>query len=165
MPIIALLFLALPIIELIVIVYAAQAIGTPQALVLLVAMSIVGAWLVKVEGLGVWRRLQATLARGEIPHREVVDGALILVAGAFLLTPGFVTDAVGLLFLAPPTRAVIRTALIARSKSGRILTVFAAPAAARRRPGTTGRVHDVDAWDATWDRDDDPRDTPPGLPR
>jgi UPF0716 protein FxsA len=160
MPLIALLFLAVPIIELIVIVYAAQTIGTPQALVLLVLMSVVGAWLVKVEGVGVWRRLQATLGRGELPHREVVDGALILVAGALLLTPGFFTDAIGLLFLAPPTRAVIRSALIARFKAGRYVMAFGTVRNVRG-----GRVHDADAWDVT-DQPPDRRDLPPsGLDR
>ena len=160
MPLIALLFLAVPIIELIVIVYAAQAIGTPQTLLLLLLVSIVGAWLVKVEGISVWRRFTATIGRGEVPHREIVDGALILAAGAFMLTPGFVTDVVGLLFLAPPSRAMIRALVLKRVTSSLVVGVpggFAAGMWSARGDvrDTTGR----DAYDERWP------DDPPGLQR
>ncbi|MGY6499834.1 MAG: FxsA family protein [Acidimicrobiales bacterium] len=124
MPLIALLFLALPFVELFVIVQVARAVGTPQTLVALLVVSIVGAWLVKVAGLGVWRRFTTTAARGEMPHREVVDGVLLLMAGALLLIPGFVTDLVGLVFVFPPTRAVVRTALIGRFQAGTTIAVF-----------------------------------------
>lgn len=162
MPLIALLFLAVPIIELLVIVSAAQAIGTPQTLVLLLVVSIVGAWLVKVEGLGVWRRFSTTLARGEMPHREIVDGVLILAAGAFMLTPGFVTDAVGLLFLAPPSRAVIRAMVLKRVTPG--VGVNApygfAGGAAGPTAGSAGGVWDTTGWESDPDRPGP--DDPPG---
>ena len=163
MPLIALLFLLVPIIELFVIVQAAQAIGTPQTLLLLLVVSVVGAWLVKVEGLGVWRRFATTMSRGELPHKEVLDGALILVAGALMLTPGFVTDAVGLLFLFPPSRAVVRTALISRFKAGALMTVFGAPETPQ------GHVYESDAWEAeSWESDPDRTgrdDNPPEVGR
>lgn len=164
MPVIALLFIVVPIIELMVIVSAAQAIGTPQTLALLIIMSILGAWLVKVQGLGVWRRMRDTVSRGGIPHRELVDGVLILVAGALMLTPGFVTDGVGLLLLLPPTRAVVRTTILARSKTGIAVSVFGS-ALGRDTDPRAGDGRDSNIRDATsWEADPgDPNDPPRGL--
>lgn len=157
MPLIFLLLLAVPIIELMVIVYAAQAIGTPFTVVMLVVVSLVGAWLVKVEGIGVWRRFTSTVSRGKVPHREIVDGVLILVAGALMLTPGFVTDAVGLLLLAPPSRAVVRGAVIKRITGGVFVGV----------PGAGRAFTRDDVWDTSgFETDtDDPDDPPQGLQR
>lgn len=103
-----LLLLLVPFVELWVIVGAWQLIGGPETLLLLVGISVLGAWLVKREGLGVWFRLNEQLTQGRLPTDELVDGAIILFAGALLLTPGFITDAVGLLMLFPPTRAGLR---------------------------------------------------------
>lgn len=108
----ALAFLVLPIVELYVIVQVAQSAGILETIVLLVLVGAVGAWLCKREGLGVLRRIRAALDRYELPHRELADGGLILFAGALLLTPGFVTDCLALLLLLPPTRAVVRGALL-----------------------------------------------------
>ena len=93
-----------PLVELFVFVQVGQWIGYLEAIVVLLAFSVVGAYLVKREGLNAWRRAQAQLRAGEIPAAELVDGALILFAGALLLTPGFVTDLVGLLLLIPAMR-------------------------------------------------------------
>ena len=108
MGILFLLLLAVPIAELYVIVQVADAVGFFETLVLLIGISIAGAFLLKQQGLATWVRFQDALARGEMPTREVTDGALILVGGALLLTPGFLTDAVGLILLLPPTRAAIK---------------------------------------------------------
>lgn len=94
----------IPLVEIFVIIQVGEAIGYLPALLLLIVISIGGAILVKRQGLGAWRRAQAQLRAGEIPAAELVDGALILVAGALLLTPGFVTDAIGLLLLIPAVR-------------------------------------------------------------
>lgn len=110
MGILFLLLLAVPIAELYVIVQVAGALGFFETLVLLIGISIAGAFLLKQQGLATWVRFQDSLARGQIPAREVTDGALILVGGALLLTPGFLTDAVGLVLLLPPTRAVVKSA-------------------------------------------------------
>lgn len=93
-----------PIVELVVFVQIGQWIGYLPAIVLLIVFSIGGAYLVKREGLSAWRRAQAQLRAGEIPAAELVDGALILFAGALLLTPGFVTDLIGLVLLVPAMR-------------------------------------------------------------
>jgi UPF0716 protein FxsA len=106
-----LLLLAVPLIELWVIVQVAREVGVVETFVLLILVSVAGAWLLRQQGMAAWVRLQQALARGEIPTKEVTDGALILLGGALLLTPGFVTDAVGLLLLFPPTRAVLKGAV------------------------------------------------------
>ena len=93
-----------PLVELFVIIQVGEWIGYGPTILLLVAISIAGGLLVKRQGLGAWRRAQAQLRAGEMPAAELVDGALVLVAGALLLTPGFVTDAIGLLLLIPAVR-------------------------------------------------------------
>jgi UPF0716 protein FxsA len=102
------LFIALPIVELWVIIRVGVVIGFVPTLALLILVSVAGTMLMKQQGLATWRRLQQTLERGEMPTKEVTDGALILLGGALLLTPGFVTDIVGLFLLFPPTRAVVK---------------------------------------------------------
>lgn len=111
------LFLVLPIAELYVLVQVAQEVGVLTSLALLVVVSFVGAWLVKREGLGLLLRIRSELAAGRLPTNQLVDGFLVLFAGALLLTPGFLTDGVGLLLLLPPTRAMVRLALLRRFRS------------------------------------------------
>jgi UPF0716 protein FxsA len=102
------LLLLVPLAELWVIVQVAQGIGVLNAIGLLLLVSLAGAWLLKQQGIATWRRLQATLQRGEMPTNEVTDGAMILLGGALLLTPGFITDAVGLVLLIPASRAALK---------------------------------------------------------
>lgn len=115
----AVLFLVLPIAELYVLVQVSQGVGILNTIGLLVLVSVVGAWLCKREGLGVLRRIQASLDRHEVPHRELVDGGLVLLAGALLLTPGFLTDCLGIVLLLPPTRIAVR-GVILRALSRRV---------------------------------------------
>jgi UPF0716 protein FxsA len=103
-----LLFILVPIAELYVIIQLGHVFGVLNTLGLLVLVSFAGAWLMKREGLSALRRAQHQLDAGVVPGRELVDGALILLAGALLLAPGFITDAVGLLLLLPPVRAGVR---------------------------------------------------------
>ena len=118
--VLALLFLALPVAELALIVTVADGIGVLNTFALLVAVSVVGAWLAKREGVDMFVRVRAALDRGEMPSREVADGFLILLAGALMITPGFITDCLAILLLLPPTRAVARrvllTALVRRAR-------------------------------------------------
>jgi UPF0716 protein FxsA len=104
----------MPLIELYVIVQVAIAIGVWNTIGLLVLVSLVGAWLVKRQGLAAWQRAQVAITAGRVPGREIVDGVLLLLAGLLLLVPGFVSDAVGLLLLLPPVRAGVRAALTHR---------------------------------------------------
>lgn len=103
-----LLLLVVPIAELYVIVKASDLIGIIPTLLLLIGISVAGAWLLKQQGLRTWRRVRETINRGEMPTKEVTDGALILLGGALLLTPGFLTDAVGLIMLVPQTRGLAK---------------------------------------------------------
>jgi UPF0716 protein FxsA len=109
----ALIFLVMPIAELAVIIAVARSIGVPEAIGLMILVAIVGAWLAKREGLGMLQRIRAALDRGEMPNREVADGFLILFAAALMITPGFITDGLGLVLLFPPTRALVRRTLLA----------------------------------------------------
>jgi UPF0716 protein FxsA len=110
MPLLALIlvFIVVPIAELYVILKVGDAIGIWWTLLLLVADSLLGSALLRSQGRSVWRRFNAALAERRMPHSEVMDGVLVIFGGAFLITPGFLTDIVGLLLLLPPTRAVIR---------------------------------------------------------
>ena len=107
-----LLFLVVPFVELFVILRVGDALGVVNTIALLILVSLVGGWLVKREGVGVLVRAQRRVQAGEIPGRELLDGVLILFAGALLMTPGFVTDVVGILLLLPPVRANLRSSVV-----------------------------------------------------
>jgi UPF0716 protein FxsA len=111
MALLVLLFLVVPILELYVIIQVGQEIGALNTIGLLVLVSVVGAWLAKREGVGVWRRLNQQVNAGRVPGAELLDAFLILLAGALLLTPGFLTDILAIVLLIPPTRALVRRAL------------------------------------------------------
>ena len=106
----ALLFLVVPFLELFVIIQVGQAVGAGWTIGILVLISVLGAWMVKREGLGVLRRARARMRAGEVPGNELTDGVFILFAGALLLPPGFLTDLLGILLLVPPVRAAMRRA-------------------------------------------------------
>ena len=116
MPLLALvvLFILVPLVELYVILQVGDAIGAVWTILLLAADSLLGSLLLRSQGRSVWRRFNAALAEGKMPHREVIDGVLVVFGGAFLITPGFITDVVGLLLLVPPTRAIIRRVMVRR---------------------------------------------------
>ncbi len=107
----AIVFLAVllvPIIEIAVIIAVGRVIGAWPTLLLLVAESAFGAWLVRREGNRAWGALRDALRSGRMPSRQLADAALVLIGGTLLLTPGFVTDVVGFAFIAPLTRPVAR---------------------------------------------------------
>jgi UPF0716 protein FxsA len=106
-----LLFLVVPVVEIYVIIQVGQLIGVVPTLLLLVADAVLGTWLFRREARRTWSAFREALAAQRVPAKEVADGALVVVGGAFLLTPGFVTDGVGVLCLLPPTRAVLRRGL------------------------------------------------------
>jgi UPF0716 protein FxsA len=111
MPLLVLVFVVVPLAELYVLIQVGQEIGALSTIGLLVAVSIVGAWLAKRQGVGVWRRIKAQIDAGQVPAAHLVDAVLVLVAGVLLLTPGFITDVLGILLLLPPTRALVRRML------------------------------------------------------
>ena len=103
-----LLFIVVPIVELFVIIQVGEAIGVLPTIALLIADSVLGSMLMRSQGRAAWRRFNAAIREGRIPHREVLDGVLVIFGGALLLTPGFVTDVLGIVLLLPPSRAVVR---------------------------------------------------------
>jgi len=123
-----LLFIALPILEIYVIIQVGQQIGALPTLLLLVADALIGAWLVKREGRRAWDALSEAIQAGQAPGRQLADAALVLVGGTLLLTPGFVTDIFGFFFVLPFTRPVAR----------RVLMAFVARRAVRRFTGRAG---------------------------
>src|SRR5918992_5221491 len=128
MPLLALvaLFIAVPLIELYVILEVGDAIGVVWTILILAADSVLGSLLLRSQGRAVWRRFNEELATGRMPHREVVDGVLVIFGGALLITPGFVTDIVGLVLLIPPTRVVVRR-LVMRRLGRRVAAEMAGP--------------------------------------
>ena len=105
------IFIGVPFAEIYVLLQVGRAIGVLNTLGLLVLVSLVGAWLAKQAGLTVLRRMQATIRAGRVPGTELVDGFLVLLAGALMITPGFLTDIVAIFLLLPPVRAGVRQAL------------------------------------------------------
>ena len=154
--ILLLAFLIVPLVELYLFVQVSAAIGFWAALFWIVAVSAIGAWLVKREGTSAWRRANAKIGRGEVPTDELISGILILAGGALMLTPGFLTDVVGLLLVFPPTRALVRVALRPRFQAGPILIGGRFPGAGFGGPG---RGAGADVWDAeSWEDPPDRRE-------
>jgi UPF0716 protein FxsA len=116
MPLLGLLalFIVVPLAELYVILKVGDAIGVLPTIALLALDSVLGSLLLRAQGRAVWRRFNEALSTGRMPHREVMDGVLVIFGGAFLITPGFLTDIVGLVLLVPPTRALVRRLLVRR---------------------------------------------------
>jgi UPF0716 protein FxsA len=132
------IFIVVPLAELYVIYKVGGAIGVVPTLLLLAADSLLGSMLLKSQGRAVWRRFNDTMAAGRVPHNEVIDGVLVIFGGAFLITPGFLTDIIGVLLLLPPSRRAFR-GLVRRTLERR--AVFAVSGAATSRAGRRGGRH------------------------
>jgi UPF0716 protein FxsA len=115
-------FILVPLVEIYVIIQIGQVIGAWWTILLLVADSILGSWLIKREGGRAWQALRTALEEGRMPHRELADGVLIVVGGTLMLTPGFVTDLFGILCILPLTRPIGRR-FLARVISRRLVGV------------------------------------------
>jgi UPF0716 protein FxsA len=148
-----LLFIVVPLAELYVIVRVGGAIGVLPTIGILLLDSLVGTALLRSQGSAAWRSFNQALAEGRWPGREVADGALVLVGGTLLITPGFITDAVGLSLLLPPSRAAIRSGLARilgrRLQAGQRVFVWGYDRVApgQRQPGrdpAPGRPYDID---------------------
>ena len=159
------LFLLVPVVELFVIIEVARGIGVLETIGLLLFVSVVGAALVRHEGLGVLRKMQMEVAQMRAPTKQLVDGTLILFAGALMLTPGFFTDAIGVVLLIPPTRALFRNALMRWFKGRRqVVPPF-------KGAGRSNAVVDVDSEERTQEskqnvdleRNQDSKKPPPSL--
>ena len=106
-----LLFLTVPLVEIMLFIEIGSRIGTLSTLLIVALTAILGAFLAHREGLKAWWRIQDKLYQGSIPDDEFLDAMLILIAGALLLTPGFLTDAIGFLLLFPGTRHSVKNRL------------------------------------------------------
>ena len=139
-----LLFVVVPIAELYVIIQVGQAIGVWWTIGLLIADSVLGSVLMRSQGRAAWRRFNEAIRAGRVPAREVIDGTLVIFGGALLLTPGFLTDILGLILLLPPTRAIVR-AMLLRRFAHRIVASATAPRRPSSRPGDVeGTAIDVE---------------------
>jgi UPF0716 protein FxsA len=150
------LFIVVPIAELAVLIQVGQLIGVWWTIALLVADAILGSLLARSQGRLVWRRFNEALQAGRAPAREVMDGALVLFGGALLLTPGFLTDILGIVLLLPPTRALVRAVLVRRF-AGRMVASMRGP-----RVGGPGGARPRQAYDVEGTAVDSP---PDGLDR
>jgi UPF0716 protein FxsA len=155
------LFLALPIAEIYVIIQVGDAIGVAPTIALLILDGFLGAALARSQSRAAWERFNLALTQGRVPARETFDGAMIIVGGALLLAPGFITDIVGFALLIPPTRAVFRS-VVARLAKRRVAFGWAIPASGPRRPaGPRGYDYEGTAREV----DTDPAELDPGEPR
>ena len=125
-------FVSTPIIEIWTIIQVGQVIGAWWTIALLIADSVLGSWLIRHEGGRAWQALQTALRSGQMPAREIADGALILMGGTLMLSPGFVTDIFGIIMILPVTRPLARV-LLARAIERRLLLH-----GNDNRPGSTG---------------------------
>jgi len=148
MAVLIVLFIILPLAELYVIYQVGDAIGILPTLALLVLDSLLGAWLLRTQGRATWNRFQATMQAGRIPHREVFDGVLVIFGGAFLITPGFITDIIGVLLLLPPTRSLFRRWLVRRGGH-----LFGFSIATGRRAPTSANGQDFDVEGTAYETD------------
>lgn len=119
-----LLFTLVPAVELALLIEIGQRIGAGATVGLLIVTGILGASLAKYEGLHTWRMIEQDLSRGQMPTDRLVDAVLILVAGVLLVTPGVLTDAVGVILLLPPSRRLVRNYLKQRFQARISFTHF-----------------------------------------
>ena len=154
-------FIVVPLIEIYLLVQVGQVIGAWWTIVLLVLDSVIGVALVRREGLRAWRDLQETLGAGKAPTKSLADGALLLIGATLLVTPGFLTDAMGLFLVLPVTRPLLRGALARRltvqvqnqgmggggAQFGRSFTAYG--------PGAPGRPGSSRSWGPSPRGDDD----------
>ena len=129
------LFVVVPLVEIYVLIQVGQVIGAWWTILLLVLDSILGSWLIRREGGRAWQALRTALQTGRMPASELADAALILVGGTLMLSPGFVTDALGIVLILPLTRPLARR-LLTRVVAQRLL----ARNARHPGPGSGGSV-------------------------
>ena len=113
MPWLFILFVLVPALELYLLIQIGTVIGAWNTFLLILGTGLLGSWLAKSQGLATWRAMNQRFGQGQIPGKELMDGAIILVCAALLLTPGILTDAIGLAGLIPITRSLFRNTLTA----------------------------------------------------
>jgi UPF0716 protein FxsA len=113
-------FVVVPLVEIFVLIQVGQVIGPWWTILLLIGASVLGTWLIRREGSRSWAALQQALQTGRMPARELADAGLILIGGTLMLTPGFVSDIVGVLLILPLTRPIAR-GVLTKVVAGRLL--------------------------------------------
>lgn len=154
------LFVAVPIIEIALFIQVGGAIGLWSTLAIVVLTAIVGTTLMRAQGAMTLNRLQQSMAQGKNPADPMAQGAMILVAGVLLLTPGFFTDAVGLALLVPPVRAALVRWGAAKFSASSSSFAFSMNSTHATRP----RHRDSDAFEAEYTILDDENTEPPENP-
>lgn len=114
-PVFTFLFLVVPIVEIYLLIQVGSVIGALPTILLVVTTAVVGAYLLRQQGISTLSRFQTNMSSGVMPAREMIEGVLLLIGGALLMTPGFFTDAMGFMCLIPFTRRFIVGQLISRS--------------------------------------------------
>jgi UPF0716 protein FxsA len=163
MLLLVLLFIVLPIAEIYVIIKVGEAIGVLPTIALLIVDGLVGAALARSQGRAAWARFNQAIAEGRIPAREVFDGAMIILGGAFLLAPGFITDVIGLLLVIPFTRAIFR-GITARLARRRVVVATPGSIFTGGRAGPRDAAPDYDVEGTAREVDETERELPPGGP-
>jgi len=141
--VLALVFVVVPVVEIYLLIQVGQTIGAWWTVLLLIAAGFAGSYLVKREGGRAWRALQEALGERRMPAKELADGALILIGGTLLLTPGFLSDVVGAFVILPFTRPVARrmlTRVLTRKLLAGSAPYTGGAGQARRGPGTDDSV-------------------------
>jgi len=156
-----LLFIGLPVIELTLLLTLGRKIGVIPTVLIILVTGALGAYHARSQGFQVLARFQGAMAEGRLPHREIVEGLLVLLAGAFLLTPGFLTDTIGFLLLLPQLRARAAAYLEAKLRDHLHVTVAGAsagftsgPPPGPTRPRSVTRKSRGPVIDAAWVDDD-----------
>ena len=142
MRILFLLFIIIPIIEMVILIEVGGLIGALPTVALVVLTATLGIWLLRLQGVETWFRLQNRLSQGELPGQELLEGVLLLIGGALLVTPGFFTDTVGFCCLIPMTRQYFAKNILAR-----LLPHTGSFSFGRPRPPQGGRTIDGDYTD------------------
>ncbi len=130
------LFITIPILELCIFMMLGSRLGIPTTLAIIVITAFLGAFLTKSQGLKALTNYQQALAQGKLPHEEVMDGLMILIAGAVLMTPGFLTDTIGFSLLIPSVRTIVKS-LLKQSLKNKVSVVgetMGSPTAERNGP-------------------------------
>lgn len=115
MPIGLILFILIPLIEIFLFIKVGSAIGAMQTILLIIVTAVIGVALLRQQGLSTLQKVQSQLQQGEVPALEVIQGIILFMAGALLLTPGFFTDSIGFLLLIPPLRRALALWFLERS--------------------------------------------------
>lgn len=155
------IFVGVPLLELYLLAWLADVIGFPTTIAITLVTGIVGSWLAKREGLRAWRQWRSSLDALQAPEIGLIEGLLILVGGALLITPGVLTDVMGFALLLPPTRKALAEVVKTRVTHYVEVHTTSVGSPTPRRPSTGGPV--IESVGESLDVDDPRERTPPAI--